>query len=258
MKKLSLSLFLLILLMLHIVGCKSQETKHEITIFAASSLTESLTEIADVYTAQNDNIELVFNFDSSGTLKTQLEEGAECDIFISASQTPMDALECVLCESRINLLENKVALVVSNTNTKDISSFEDMVELLNSGDLLLAIGNEDVPVGEYTLKIFDYFNLDEEYLNTNYCLTYGSNVKEVTTQVSEGLVDCGIVYQTDATSANLNIVDTADEEMCGRVVYPAAVIEDSVCIDESIAFLEFLKSEQASQIFKKYGFTTLL
>lgn len=255
-----------VLIMMCLFGCSStdssmnstkDEAQVELVVFAAASMTETLTEIADMYKDVQPNVDLTFNFDSSGTLKTQIEEGAVCDLFIAASQKPMNNLDGVLENTRVDILENKVALVVPEDNPKSIESFDSLVDLLKSGDILMAIGNADVPVGEYTLKIFDYYGLSEEELNNNGCLTYGSNVKEVTTQVQEGLVDCGIVYQTDAYSASLDVVDTATKDMCGQVIYPAAVLEKSQNIDEAKEFLDFLKIKEASTVFERVGFTPL-
>ena len=208
----------------------------ELIVFAAASMTETLTELKAVYEAGHPNVTIVYNFDSSGTLKTQIENGADCDVFISAAPKQMNALDIkadpsantagldfVLQGTRISLLENKVALAVPEGNPKGIKSYDDLVKGLKDGALLLAMGNSDVPVGQYTQKIFAYYGLDEQELAGKGVITYGSNVKEVTTQVSEAAVDCGIIYGTDAYSAGLTVVDTATAEMCGQVVYPAAV-----------------------------------
>ena len=173
----------------------------EVVVFAAASMTETLEELADKYEADHPTVKLTYNFDSSGTLKTQIEEGAACDLFISAAQKQMNGLEeggYIDSDTRIDLLENKVALCVAENSDSGIKSYDDMKDHLESGDVLMAIGNEDVPVGQYTQKIFTYYGLDEAALNDKGVLTYGSNVKEVTTQVAEGTVDCGIIYQTDA------------------------------------------------------------
>lgn len=258
MKKI-ISVFMVLCVIISLVGCNAepQSQKGELIVFAAASMTESLTEIADLYKETNPDVKLTFNFDSSGTLKTQIEEGAVCDVFIAASQKPMDSLDYVIDETRFDILENKIALVVPDGNPKSVNCFEDLVTHLNNGDIMLAIGNADVPVGEYTLKIFDYYNLDESKLNDKGCLTYGTNVKEVTTHVSENMADCGIVYQTDANAAGLEVVDTATEDMCGQVIYPASVVSSTTDIEASKAFLDFLKSEEASNVFVKYGFTPL-
>ena len=103
----------------------------------------------------------------------------------------------------------------------------------------------------------EYFGLDETALANAGCITYGSNVKEVTTQVSEALVDCGIIYGTDAFSAGLTVVDTATEEMCGQVIYPAAVLSGSEHKDESKAFLDYVRSADGAKVLESVGFTPL-
>ena len=184
----------------------------ELVVFAAASLTETLTEIADTYEAAHPGVTLTFNFDSSGTLKTQVEEGAACDVFLSAAEKQLDQLEdlgLVDTATRLDLLENRVTLCVPEGNPASIQGFDDLAARLAAGDVLLAMGNSDVPVGQYTQKIFAHYGLDEGALASARVLTYGTNVKEVTAQVAEGSVDCGIVYATDAYSAGLTVVDTA-------------------------------------------------
>ena len=208
--------------------CMSAAAQTELIIFAAASMTETLNEIKDLYEEANPDITLTYNFDSSGTLKTQIEEGADCDVFISAGQKQMnelditadaeknpDQLDFVKEDTRIDLLENKVTLVVPEDNPKGIESFDALAELLKDGEVLMAMGNSDVPVGQYTQKILTFYELNEEELANAGKITYGSNVKEVTTQVVEGSVDCGVVYCTDAFSAGLEVVDSATAEMCG-------------------------------------------
>lgn len=240
----------------------------ELIVFAAASMTETLTEIADLYQNVAPNVTLVFNFDSSGTLKTQIEEGADVDVFISAAPKQMnqldssseaneDGLDFVLPKTRIDLLENKVALAVPEGNPKAVTSYDTLAEGLRDGSIFMAMGNADVPVGQYTQKILAYYELDEEALAAAGSLTYGSNVKEVTTQVSEAAVDCGIIYQTDAYSAGLEIVDTATAEMCGQVIYPAAVMNVSAHPEEAGAFLDYLKGAEAKAVFEAVGFTAL-
>lgn len=240
----------------------------ELIVFAAASMTETLTKLGDDYMAEHPEVSIVFNFDSSGTLKTQIEEGADVDIFISAGQKQMnqlditaseevntDGLDFVLANTRFDILENKVALAVPEDNPAGIQSYDDMVAGLNDGSIMLAMGNADVPVGQYTQKILAYYELSEEDLAAAGCITYGTNVKEVTTQVSEGVVDCGVIYQTDAFSAGLTIVDTATKEMCGQVIYPAAVMNVSKNVEAAKAFLEYLTTEAADAVFEEVGFT---
>lgn len=284
MKKL-LSLLMAGVIALSLVGCggntsqsgtnegqtKENQTaeKVEVVVFAAASMTETLEEIAKQYKEVKPNVSLTFNFDSSGTLKTQIEEGAECDLFISAGQKQMDQLDIegskevntagldfVDSSTRLNLLENRVTLVVQEGNPKNIEGFEDMAKKLKENSILLAMGNSDVPVGQYTQKIFKFFELEEEALGNSGALTYGTNVKEVTTQVKEGSVDAGVVYCTDAYSAGLTIVDYATSEMCGQVIYPAAVMKNSKASEEAAEFLKYLQSDEAMKVFEKVGFVS--
>ena len=117
------------------------------------------------------------------------------------------------------------------------------------------MGNSDVPVGQYTQKILTYYGLDEAALANAGCITYGTNVKEVTTQVSEGSVDAGIIYCTDAFSAGLTVVDEATPEMCGQVIYPAAVLNTSEHQTEAQAFLDYLSTDDAMTVFESVGFS---
>lgn len=244
----------------------------ELTVFAAASMTETLNQIAEDYKTVDPNVSLTFNFASSGDLLSQIREGADCDVFISAAPKQMNALDGsfkddadknpdgldeLLDGTRIDLLENKVVLAVPEGNPKGIESFDKLADQLGAGEVFLAIGNSDVPVGQYTRKIFAHYGLDEQSLADAGVLTYGSNVKEVTTQVSEGAVDCGIIYATDAYSAGLESVDEATADMCGQVIYPAAVLRNSAHPDKAKAFLDYLTGEDAGRVFESVGFTPL-
>ena len=279
MKKL-LSLLLALALVFSLAACGSKtddtntdDTKGDanaesvdLVVFAAASMTETLTEIAEMYKEVAPNVNITYNFDSSGKLLTQISEGADCDLFISAAPKQMnamdgsliddkdknpDGLDLIVTDSRINLLENKVTLAVPEGNPKGVESFDQLAELLKSGTVMLAIGNSDVPVGQYTQKIFAYYGLDEAALTK--CLTYGNNVKEVTTQVSEASTDCGIIYATDAYSAGLTVVDSATAEMCGQVIYPAAVLKGEK-EEAAQAFLDYLQTADAMSVFESVGF----
>ena len=242
----------------------------ELIVFAAASLTETLNAIAETYSAENPGVTFSFNFDSSGTLKTQIQEGADCDLFISAGQKQMnqldstasaegntEGLDFVDAESRVDLLENKVVLCVPEGSNKGIDSFDSLAEHLKAGDILFCMGNSDVPVGQYTQKILAYYDLDEAALAAAGVITYGSNVKEVTTQVSEASVDAGVVYCTDAYSAGLTPVDEATKEMCGQVIYPAAVMKNALHAEAAKEFLAYLRTDKAATVFESVGFTAL-
>ncbi len=242
----------------------------ELIVFAAASLTETLNAIAETYSAENPGVTFSFNFDSSGTLKTQIQEGADCDLFISAGQKQMnqldstasaegntEGLDFVDAESRVDLLENKVVLCVPEGSDKGIDSLDSLAEHLKAEDILFCMGNSDVPVGQYTQKILAYYDLDEAALAAAGVITYGSNVKEVTTQVSEASVDAGVVYCTDAYSAGLTPVDEATKEMCGQVIYPAAVMKNALHAEAAKEFLAYLRTDKAATVFESVGFTAL-
>lgn len=265
-----LSLLLALAMVFALAACSSNdepEAREEVVVFAAASMTETLNQIKETY-EKDHNVTLTFNFDSSGTLKTQIQEGADCDLFISAGQKQMnqlditadkevntEGLDFVASDSRVNLLENKVVLVVPEGNPKGIEGFDDLAAKLADGSVLMAMGNSDVPVGQYTQKILAYYKLDETALANAGTITYGTNVKEVTTQVSEGSVDCGIVYCTDAFSTGLTVVDSATKDMCGQVIYPAAVMKNAKHADAAKAFLEYLQSDAAMKVFENVGFS---
>ena len=288
MKKAFSLLLVLCLLLCMTAGCSdadkathgstpADEAQHEVSernteliVFAAASLTETMTEIAETYKKTAPDVSIMFNFDSSGTLKSQIENGADCDLFISAAPRQMnqldsskdgeanpDGLDFVLQGTRIDLLENKVVLAVPEGNPSSVESFDNLAKRLGSGEVLLAMGNSDVPVGQYTQKILAFYDLDEQVLAAAGNITYGSNVKEVTSQVIENAADCGIIYSTDAFSAGLSIADTATEEMCGRVIYPAAVLNTAKNVEAAKAFLQFLSEAEAKKTFESVGFSML-
>ena len=242
----------------------------ELIVFAAASLTETLTAIGETYSAENPGVTFRFNFDSSGTLKTQIQEGADCDLFISAGQKQMDQLDIMAStdvnkdrldfvdsDTRVDLLENKVVLCVPEGSDKGIDSFDALAEHLKAQDILFCMGNSDVPVGQYTQKILAYYDLDEEALAAAGVITYGSNVKEVTTQITEASVDAGVVYCTDAFSAGLTPVDEATKEMCGQVIYPAAVLKAAPNAEAAKEFLAYLQTDRAATVFEGVGFSAV-
>ena len=240
----------------------------EVVVFAAAAMTETLTEISEMYEEGAPNVTLTFNFDSSGTLKTQIQEGAACDLFISAGQTQMnqldinadpevntEGLDFVDEDSRVDILENRVTLCVTPDNEAGLESFDDMAAALQDGSILMAMGNSDVPVGQYTQRILEYYGLNEEELAASGVISYGSNVKEVATQIAEGSVDCGVIYCTDAYSEGLNIVDYATADMCGQVIYPAAVLKTAAHPEEAQAFLDYLQTDECMAVFEEVGFS---
>ena len=239
----------------------------EVVVFAAASLEATLTEIADLYKEVAPEVTLTFSFESSGTLRTQIIEGAVCDLFISAGQSQMNDLEAgqndtgadfVYADTRIDFVENKVVLAVPDDNPAGIETFSDLATDKLS---LLCIGNDDVPVGSYSLEILDTLGIDIAQLESDGKVTYASNVTEVANQVKEGAVDCGIIYATDAYTYELTVVDQATADMCSQVIYPAAVMKSSsgeAAEAAAQAFLDYLHTdESAIAVLEGVGFTVL-
>ena len=239
----------------------------EVVVFAAASLEATLTEIADLYKEVAPEVTLTFSFESSGTLRTQIIEGAVCDLFISAGQSQMNDLEAgqndtgadyVYADTRIDFVENKVVLAVPDDNPAGIETFSDLATDKLS---LLCIGNDDVPVGSYSLEILDTLGIDIAQLESDGKVTYASNVTEVANQVKEGAVDCGIIYATDAYTYELTVVDQATSDMCSQVIYPAAVMKSSsgeAAQAAAQAFLDYLHTdESAIAVLEGVGFTVL-
>ena len=239
----------------------------EVVVFAAASLEATLTEIADLYKEVAPEVTLTFSFESSGTLRTQIKEGAVCDLFISAGQSQMNDLEAgqnedgadyVYADTRIDFVENKVVLAVPDDNPAGIETFSDLATDKLS---LLCIGNDDVPVGSYSLEILDTLGIDIAQLESDGKVTYASNVTEVANQVKEGAVDCGIIYATDAYTYELTVVDQATSDMCSQVIYPAAVMKSGsgeAAEAAAQAFLDYLHTdENAIAVLEGVGFTVL-
>lgn len=226
----------------------------ELNVSAAASLTDALTEISKLYAAKAPNVTLVYNFAASGALQTQIEEGAAADLFISAATKQMSALEDKgLVESAgvKNLLVNQVVMIVPANSSLNLSRFEDCA---GNQVKMVAIGNpESVPAGQYAKEIFTKLGIwDKVQAKAN----QATNVREVLSWVETGNADCGIVYSTDAkTSAGVKIVATAPEDSHAPVVYPAAVLKASKHSSEAQAFLDYLSSEEAKQVFVKAGFS---
>ena len=225
-----------------------------VTVFAAASMAESMNQIADLYKKIAPGVKIVYNFDSSGTLKTQIEQGADCDLFISAGQKQMDQIEqkFVLPGTRFNLVSNTVVLIVpKGHNPNKINSFKDVITNKVS---MIALGNADVPVGQYSQEIFTHLGIGEK-LNALNRISFAGNVKEVLAQVAAGAVDCGVVYSTDtATSKGVDVVAKAPEKSHQPITYPIAIIKGSKEEAAAKKFAAFLKSEAATSVLKSVGF----
>ena len=268
LKKISIVLLIIILSTTILFGCKpdvpnvpdngtpdnTPKETVELLVSAAASLTDVMEELADEYKTVEPEIDLNFTFASSGSLQVQIEEGAPVDIFMSAAQKQMKALETanlMLNDTIKTLLVNKVVLITPKDSDLKISSFEDL-----EGKAIKKIGVGDpgnVPVGQYADEIFQNLGLKDKIQPK---LVLGNDVRTVLTWVENGEVDCGIVYATDAfTTDKVTIITEAPEGSHKEVTYPVGVVKSSKYPTESKAFLDFLSTEKAASIFKKYGFS---
>ena len=253
----------LLLVTMVFAGCGGEQAKQEtkaepveLHVSAAASLTNAMNELAELYNKDNPNVKIIFNFGSSGALQQAIENGGETDLFYSAAQKQMNALEEkgeLADGTRKNLLENAVVLIVPNDSTKDITSYQDVatdkVEKIALGE------PKGVPVGQYSEEIFTNLNILDAVKAK---AVYGSDVRQVLAWTESGEVDCGVVYATDAAiSDKVKVICTAPESTHKPVFYPAAVIKSSKHIDDAKKFLDFTSSDDAKKVFDKYGFKSI-
>ena len=250
-----------VLSMMALTGCGEVMDKGGVTsksvelhIAAAASLTDVMKELAANYENDNPNIKLIFNFGSSGALQQAIENGGQTDIFFSAAQKQMDALEKsgnIADGTRQNLLINEVVLIEPKEGGKNLKSFEDLTRAdLNH----IALGEpKGVPVGQYTEEILNKLGILD---TVKAKAVYGSDVRQVLSWVEAGEADCGVVYATDAAIASDKgkVVKEAPADSHKPVIYPVAIIKDSKQIDETKKFLNFVTSDKSKVIFEKYGF----
>lgn len=230
--------------------------EQELVILAAASLTDVCADMKEAYEKENPNVTLTFSFGGSGALQSQIEEGAPADVFISAATKQMTALDeegLMDSASIVQLLENKVVLILPADSSAEITSFEDVA---TNKVALVGLGEPgSVPAGQYAEEVFTSLGtLDIVKEKAN----YGSDVRTVLSWVETGAVDCGVVYATDAfTTEQVKIVCEAPEGSCKQVIYPAGIVKSSEHADEAAAFIEYLQGDACSGLFEKYGFTPL-
>lgn len=251
MKRVSIILVIMVCA-LSLVSCSKQvQQSANITVCAAASLKDALNEIQPDF-EQGKGIKLTFNFGASGTLQKQIEEGAPADLFISAGKKQMDALETgklIDKESRVNLLGNKLVLIIPDEYKDKIKSASDLVDKAEK----ISIGEpETVPAGQYAKDSLTYMNLWDK-LNSK--IVYAKDVKQVVAYVESGEAAAGIVYNSDATVLkNSTIAQTFDESSHKPILYPAAIVTASKEKEAAKVFLDYLQSNNAREIFQKYGF----
>jgi molybdate transport system substrate-binding protein len=225
-----------------------------LNVLAASSLSNVLKAINTAYTQANPNVTISLSTGASGTLQTQIENGAPSDVFLSAAIANMDNLQkdnLIINSTRKNIVDNTLVMVVPNDSTLGLTSFND---LTLSKVTKIAIGDpKSVPAGTYAQKAFDELGITAQ-IQSKFIL--GANVTQVLTYVTGGNVDVGFVYSTDALSSNqVKVVANAPADINAQIVYPEAVIQGSQAPDVARAYLNFLSSDQAKALFLQYGFT---
>lgn len=232
---------------------EATEAPVELTIAAAASLTDVTAEISQIYKIAAPNVTLTFTYGASGALQTQIEDGAPVDIFMSAAQKQMDALEektLLLDSSRANLLENKVVLIVPKDSALGLTSFEDLAK---KDVKLVAMGDPaSVPAGQYGEELLTNLGIkDAVEAKAN----FGTDVRQVLTWVESGEVDAGIVYATDAaTSGKVTVVCEAPADSVKKIIYPVAILKASQYAQQAQSFIDFLKTDECVALFEKYGF----
>jgi molybdate transport system substrate-binding protein len=235
-----------------VTGC-SKSKKTELTILAAASLTDVCTQLKNEYEKQNPDVKLLFSFGGSGTLQAQIEAGAPCDVFISASTKQMNALvqKNLMEEGSVsNLLQNKVVLILPKDSNLELSSFE---ELAKPEIKMIAIGEPgSVPVGQYSKVICENLGI---WNDVSKKANFASDVRTVLSWVEESACDCGIVYETDvAVSKKIRVVAKAPEGSCQPVIYPVGIVKNSRQKAAAKKFEDFLFSKRVSEIYSKAGF----
>lgn len=212
-----------------------------LTISAAASLKNAMEELTPMYQEANKGQTLTFNYGGSGDLQKQIENGAPADVFISAAQKQMDALEqegLLAGGTREDLLKNNLVLIVPQGNT-EITTIED---LGTDKAVQVALGEPSaVPAGQYAEEALTNLNLLDSVKTK---AVYGKDVTQVLTYVENGEVDAGLVYETDAKSVpdKVAIVSKVPESSYKTVIYPMAVLKDSTQLDAAKNFESFLKS----------------
>ena len=234
------------------------DLKGEVNTFIAASLSNAMEEIQKDFNETYPDVEILYNADSSGTLQTQIEEGARCDIFFSAADKQMDALvdeDLAKKDTVEDILENKVVLIKPKDGETKVTGFENITDAAN-----IALAGDSVPVGQYAREIFDNLGITDEVNKME--INEGKNVSEVLAAVSEGSNEIGIVYATDAASVadKVDVIAEAPADALKTpVLYPVGLIEDKEASEDDTAaaeaFLEYIKSDDAMKVFEKYGFT---
>ena len=227
----------------------------EILVAAAASLKNAYEEkLIPIFQEANPGVTVKGTYDSSGKLQTQIEEGLEADVFMSAATKQMKALDeggYIASDTIVNLLENKIVLIVPAGSDSKLEKFEDIVNAES-----IALGDPaSVPAGQYAEEALTSLGIWDSIQDK---VSLGTNVTEVLNQVAAASADTGIVYATDAASMadQVTVVAEAPEgSLSKKVIYPVAVVKNTAHEDAAKAFTEFLQTDEAMAVFESYGFT---
>jgi molybdate transport system substrate-binding protein len=228
----------------------------ELTISAAISLKNAFEETGRLYEAKHKGTRILFNFGASGNLARQLEGGAPVDVFASAAQQDMDAIEkggFLVPGSRKDFAGNSIVLIVPAASQTSVTSFEGLA----SGKLQrIAVGNfKTVPAGRYAEEVLHHFHLLPAI---NKKLIFAENVRQVLDYVSRGEVDAGILYSTDARvrPKEVRVVASAQKESHRTIVYPIAMVKGTKNEILAREFISLIVSPEGKKILDRYGFNT--
>lgn len=261
MKKTFFTFFTFLMLAFLFVACSSSTEKEqanktemvELTVSAAISLTDALEDIKEIYEKDN-NVSITFNLAGSGTLAQQIQQGAPTDLFISANEEWMDKLDdesLMVADSREQLVKNRLVIVAGEDSDFAFDSLSDLpTDKINT----VAVGNpETVPAGTYTKEALENSDLWEEIEEK---IVFAKDVRQVLTYAESDNADIGFVYESDAKQSDKSkIITTIDEDLHEPITYPMMIVEDSKHQEETKAFADFLLTDEASDIFKAYGFS---
>lgn len=244
------------MLLVSLAGCgkKNSETNSDVSadlnISAAASLKEAMTEIQESFNKDYPNVNLTFNFGASGSLQKQIEQGAPCDVFISAGQSQMTALSdsgSLEKDTEKKLLQNELVLVSSSN---DVDSIND---LLTNKVTHIAIGDpKSVPAGKYAEESLTNLSMLDA---VNAKLVYAKDVKEVLSWTMTGNAEVGFVYKSDTYgNDSVKVIETISDQYHSPIIYPVAIIKDTKNLEAAKDFENFLFTDTAKEIFKKYGY----
>ena len=228
----------------------------EILVAAAASLKNAYEDkLIPMFEEANPGVTVKGTYDSSGKLQTQIEEGLDADVFMSAATKQMKALDeegMIASDTITDLLENKIVLIVPTGNEKKLEKFED-IEKADS----IALGDPaSVPAGQYAQEALTNLGIWDKIQDK---VSFGTNVTEVLNQVAAASADAGIVYATDAASMadKVEVVAEAPEgSLSKKVIYPVAVVKGTAHEEVAKEFVAFLQTDKAITVFEDYGFSS--